>query len=72
MAPRRSGRNGAALKPASNAADEKKKEEIRGMLDFEAEKKAYARIESEAEWRNGLGEGDYLDAVTTYKTPASP
>lgn len=42
------------------------------MLDFEAEKKAYARIESEAEWRNSLAEGDYLDAVTTYKTPASP
>ena len=45
MAPRRSNRTGGALKPAQNAGDEKKKEEIRGMLDFEAEKKAYARIE---------------------------
>ena len=44
---------------------------MREALNYEAEKKVYERIASEAQWRMSLKEGDYLDALGQYKTPMS-
>ena len=44
---------------------------MRENLNFESDKKIYARIEREAPWRTSLNVGDYLDALSQYKTPSS-
>jgi len=42
---------------------------MRENLNFESDKKVYARIANEAPWRTSLNVGDYLDALSQYKTP---
>ena len=51
------------------ATEDKRRDELREALNFEAEKRVYARIESEAQWRQSLQVSDYLDATAHYKTP---
>ena len=68
---KRTSRTGTNIVNKNNAQEDKKREEFRNQLEFESQKKLYARVESESDWRNSLGEGDYLDAITHYKTPQS-
>ena len=40
-------------------------------VNADAEQFSYLRVEREAHWRRGLNTGDYLDAISHYKTPNS-
>lgn len=66
---RRQGNQAQKSLSQTQLQEEKKREDLRENLNFEHDKKLYARIEREAEWRRGLKEGDYLDALSIYKTP---
>lgn len=62
--------NNSGSKPLTD--EERKREELREALNFEADRvTTYDRIQREANWRNSLKTGDYLDAVAKYKTPQS-
>lgn len=55
-----------------NSSEEQKREELREALKLEADRvTTYDRIQREADWRNNLKTGDYLDALAKYKTPMS-
>ena len=53
------------------AQEDKKREDMRESLNFESESKIHNRIAHEADWRNSIAVGDYLDALAQYKTPSS-
>ena len=60
---RRSGTNQQKSLNGEKAQEEKQREDLRENLNYEHDKKIYARIEREAEWRLNLKKGDYLDAL---------
>ena len=68
---RRNGGSSSTNKQGNGAQEDKKREDMRENLNFESDKKIYARIEREAPWRTSLNVGDYLDALSQYKTPSS-
>lgn len=73
MFPKQLKRNrlGGAAKSAQDQQDEKKREDLRDALNFEADQPTYDRVRAESDWRNSIKLGDMLDVLGQYRTPQS-